>query len=395
VMLRPLPYREPERLVMIQWQNLKSGGKGDRVSPDVFYAWKKNNHVFEEMATFAVWDPRTLSGEGAPEQVEVHMVSANFFPMLGVRPALGRLFTEKEDMPQAGKTDGPYGERVAILSHSLWQRRFGDDPGILGNTIPFDGVGHIVTGVMQPGFQVNELSADVWAPFGLDPAKSYIGDGFGFFCRTVARLKTGVTPEQAREDLKLATGELQQKFPVVITGYAPYVTPLDQLAVGDIGRTLYALLGAVGFVLLIACANVANLRLAQAASREKEIAIRTSLGASRMRLIRLLLIENLFLSTLGGALGLLLAFSLVKLLVALGPANIPRLAELDALPLDGRVLGFALVVSMLAGVISGLAPEIFLPGKTWTNAISRVIRSSSRLCIFFRRTALPRCRTFL
>ncbi len=357
VTLRPLPYRDPERLVVVQWQNLKSGVRNDRVSPDVYHAWKKNNHVFEEMAVFAVWDSQTLSDEGAPEPVYVHMVSANFFPMLGVRPALGRFFTEKEDAPQAtGKIDSPHGERVVILSHGLWQRRFGGDPGILGKTIRIDGVGHTVVGVMQPGFRFNELAADVWVPFGLDPAKSYLEAGFGVFCWTLARLKAGVTPEQAREDLKPATGELQQKFPAIMSGYAPYVTPLDKRVIGEIGRTLWALQGAVLFVLLIACANVANLRLAQAASREKEIAIRASLGASRARLIRLLLTENLILAALGGVLGLLLAFSLVKLLVALGPSNIPRLAELGALPVDGRVLGFTLGVSMLAGIISGLAP---------------------------------------
>jgi putative ABC transport system permease protein len=357
VMLRPLPYRNPERLVTVQWQNLRSGVRGDRVSPDVFHEWKKNNHAFEEMAVFVALDQKTLSGEEAPEQVDVHLVSANFFPMLGVRPALGRLFSEKEDMPQgAGKIEMPHGDRVVILSHGLWQRRFGGDPGILEKTIHIDGVGHTVIGVMPPGFRFNEAPADVWAPLGLDPAKSYIGDGFGVFCRTTARLKAGVTPDQAREDLKLTIGQLQQKFPEIITGYAADVVPLDKQMIGDIDRALYALLGAVGFVLLIACANVANLRLAQAACREKEIAVRASLGANRGRLIRLLLTENLVLAMLGGALGLLLAFSLVKLLVALGPTNIPRLTELDALPLDGKVLGFTLGVSLLAGIISGVAP---------------------------------------
>jgi putative ABC transport system permease protein len=357
VTLRPLPYREPERLVVVQWQNLKSGARSDRVSPDVFHEWKKYNSVIEEMATFVALDQKTLGGEGAPDQVDVHLVSANFFPMLGVRPAMGRLFSEKEDMPQAaGEKESPHGDRVVILSHGLWQRRFGGDPGILEKTIHIDGMGHTVIGVMPPGFRLNELSADAWVPLGLDPAKSYIAAGFGVFCRTLARLKAGVTPEQAREDLKLTTGQLRQKFPAMIIGYSPHVVPLDKHVIGDIGRTLHALLGAVVFVLLIACANVANLRLAQAASREKEIAVRASLGASRMRLIRLLLTENLVLSALGGALGLGLAFLLVKLLVALGPTNIPRLAELGVLPVDGRVLGFTLGVSMLAGIISGLAP---------------------------------------
>jgi putative ABC transport system permease protein len=357
VTLRPLPYRDPERLVMVKWRNLKSGVSGHRVSPDIFHEWKKNNRVFEEMAAAFALDQRTLTGAGAPEPINIHQVSANFFPMLGVGPTLGRLFSEKEDMPQAtGETEAPHGDRVVILSHGLWQRRFGGDQGILEKTIHIDGVGHTVIGVMSPGFRFNETPADMWVPLGLDPAKSYLAARFGHFCMAPARLKAGVTPEQAREDLKLTLGQLQQKFPAIITGYAADVAPLDKQVVGDIDRTLYALLGAVGFVLLIACANVANLRLAQAASREREIAVRASLGASRLRLIRLLLIENLVLAALGGALGLLLAFMLVKLLVALGPANIPRLAELDAAPVDGLVLGFTLGVSMLAGIISGLAP---------------------------------------
>ncbi|MBO0723956.1 MAG: ABC transporter permease [Blastocatellia bacterium] len=352
VTLRPLPYREPERLVTIKWQNLKTGVLGSRVSPDVFHEWRKNNHVFEEMAAAVALDQRTLTGMAQPEPVNVHQVSANFFPMLGVRPALGRFFSEKEDLPQAtGKTEAPHGDRVAILSHGLW-RRFGADSGILGKTIQLDGVGHTVIGVLQPGFRFNEESADLWVPLGLDPAKSYWAAGFGNFCTAPARLKAGVTIEQAQEDVKAITGALHEQFP----GYTGYVLPLDKQVIGDINRTLYALLGAVFFVLLIACANVANLRLAQASVREKEIAIRASLGATRLRLIRLLLTENLVLAMLGGALGLLLAFSLVKLLVALGPTNIPRLAELDALPLDGRVLGFTLGVSFLAGIISGLAP---------------------------------------
>lgn len=357
VMLRPLPYPEPDRLVMVMLQSLKTGRRGNRWSPDVLNEWKKNNRVFAEMAAVYALDQQTLTGVGAPEQVQSHQVSAGFFPMLGVQPVLGRVFSEKEDMPHVvGKEEPPHGDRVAILSYGLWQRRFGGDPGILEKTVQLDGVGHTVIGVMPRGFRFNEEPADVWVPLGLDPAKSYIEAGFGFFIWVPARLKAGVTLEQAREDLKLTFGQLQQKFPTLLTSYSVDVAPLDKQVIGDINRTLLALLGAVGFVLLIACANVANLRLAQAASREKEIAVRASLGASRMQLIRLLLTENLVLALLGGVIGLLLAFLLVKLLVALGPTNIPRLSELDALPLDWRVLGFTLGVSMLAGIISGLAP---------------------------------------
>jgi putative ABC transport system permease protein len=359
VTLRPLPYREPERLVMVQWENLKSGRQSTRVSPDIFHEWRKNNHVFEEMAAAVALDQRALTGGAQPEPVIVHQVSANFFPMLGVGAAMGRVFSEKEDRPQAtGETELPHGDRVVILSHRLWQQRFGGDPGMLEKTIHLDGIAHTVIGVLPPGFRFNEESADVWVPLGLDEAKSYLAARFGHFCTSPARLKPGITPEQASEDLKLTISQLQQNFPSIVTGYAALVVPLHKQVVGDINRTLFTLLGAVGFVLLIACANVANLRLAQSAAREKEIAVRASLGASRMRLVELLLTENLVLACFGGALGLLLAFSLVKLLVALGPTNIPRLAELDASPLDGRVLGFTLGVSMLAGIISGIVPAL-------------------------------------
>jgi len=195
VMLRPLPYREPEKLVMVWEQNLKSG-RQSRVGPDNFHEWRKNNHVFEEMAAVAALDQRTLTGGAAPEQVQLHQVSANFFPMLGIQPALGRVFSEKEDMPQAtGKTESPYGDRVVILSHGLWQRRFGGDPGILGKSVHLDGVGHTVIGVLPHGFKFNEESADVWVPLGLDPAKSYFAAGFGRFLWIPARLKAGVKLE--------------------------------------------------------------------------------------------------------------------------------------------------------------------------------------------------------
>jgi putative ABC transport system permease protein len=356
VMLRPLPYREPESLVMVWQQNLKTGRQG-RVWPDNFPDWRKNNHVFEEMAAIFALDQRTLTGTAAPEQVQVHEVSANFFPMLGVQPALGRFFSEQEDMPQAmGKTEAPHGERVAILSHGTWQRRFGGDDGVLGKTIHLDGVGHTVIGVLPSGFRFNEEPTDVWIPLGLDPAKDYYTNGFGTFLWVAARLKSGVTLDQAREDMKVIMSQLRQKRPALNSNIGVEIVPFKKQVIGEIDRTLLALLGAVGFVLLIACANVANLRLAQSACREKEIAIRASMGASRARLIRLLLIENLIPAAMGGALGLLLAFSLVKLLVALRPANIPRLVELDAMPVDGRVLAFTLGVSMLAGIISGLAP---------------------------------------
>src|SRR5262249_43626525 len=190
VLLRPLPYREPERLVMVWERHFKSGRDRARAAPDNFLDWRKNNHVFEEMAAVFALSPKTLSGDGTPEQVQCHQVSANFFPLLGVRPELGRAFSQKEDLPHVvAKEEMPHGDRVVILSHSLWQRHFGGDPGILGKTVQLDRQSHTVIGVLPPGFRFMDQPADVWMPLGLDPAKDYFAAGFGRFLWAPARLK--------------------------------------------------------------------------------------------------------------------------------------------------------------------------------------------------------------
>jgi putative ABC transport system permease protein len=353
VLLRPLNYREPERLVMVWETHLKSGRDRAPVGPNNFLDWQKNNRVLEEIAAVFTFDQKTFSVVGEPEQVQCHKVSANFFPLLGVEAFLGRTFTQQEDAPHTVRPEEPpHGDRVVILSYALWQRRFGGDPAVLGKTVHLDRVGHTVIGILPPDFRFMDKPADVWTPLGLDPAKDY-RPILGRFLWVPARLKAGVTLQQAREEMSIISERLRQQYPAFNNGWGVNVVPLGEQVIGDVGRTLLILLGAVGFVLLIACANVANLRLAQGAAREKELAIRASLGAGRIQLIRLLLIENILLAALGGALGLLLAFCLVKLLVVLEPANIPRLLETN---LDGRVAGFTLAVSLIAGVISGLAP---------------------------------------
>jgi putative ABC transport system permease protein len=353
VQLRPLPYREPDRLVMLFEHNLRSGRDRVRVAPNNFLDWQKSNHVFEEVAAVSAIDQKTLSGTGEPEQVQFHQTSANFFPLLGVEAYLGRTFAPQEDAPhKVEEEQSPHGDRVVVLSYGLWQRRFGGDSAILGKTVQLDRVGHTVIGVLPPGFHFMNQPADVWVPLGLNPAYDFRAK-WGRFLWVPARLKAGVTAQQARAEMSIIAKQLEQQYPAFNAGWGVNVVPLDKQVIGDIGRTLLVLLGAVLFVLLIACANVANLRLAQGAAREKEMAIRASLGAGRLRLIRLLLTENILLAALGGALGLLLAFYLVKFLVALEPANIPRLSEID---LDGRVVVFTLCVSLLAGVVSGLVP---------------------------------------
>jgi putative ABC transport system permease protein len=352
VQLRPLPYRDPERLVMVLEHHLKTG-RDRMVAPNNFLDWQKSNRVFEGIAAAFTLGQKTLSGTGEPEQVQFHQVTANFFPLLGVEAYLGRTFAQQEDAPHKVQDEEmPHGDRVIILSYGIWQRRFGGDPAILGKTVQLDRVGHTVVGVLPPGFRFLDQPADVWVPLGLDPAKDYRAK-FGRFLSVPARLKEGVTLQQAREEMKIIGEQLQQQFPGYNNGWSVSVVPLDKQVIGDIGRTLLVLFGAVFFVLLIACANVANLRLAQGVAREKEMATRASLGAGRLRLIRLLLTENILLAALGGALGLLLAFYLVELLIALEPSDIPRLAEID---LDGRVVVFTLCVSLLAGIVSGLLP---------------------------------------
>src|SRR5215510_1410007 len=201
VLFRPLPYREPERLVMIWEHDIKNGPSQQRAAPNNFLEWKKNNRVFEEMAAVNSLTPKTLSGAGAPEQVKCHQVSANFFPLLGVEAALGRTFSQKEDMPHTvAKQEGPHGDRVVILSHDLWERYFGGDPKVMGKTVLLDREGHTIIGVLPPAFRFMDQSADVWIPLGLDPAKDYHAAGFGRFLWVPARLKPGVTLEEAQQE---------------------------------------------------------------------------------------------------------------------------------------------------------------------------------------------------
>ena len=284
-----------------------------------------------------------LTGVGEPEEIRAAIVSINFFQVIGVDPRLGRGFTAEEEQPGS--------DRVVILSHALWQRRFGGDPGILNKTISLSGESNIVVGIMPPGFQFPE-NTDMWRP--LAPNDGMRAARFGFFLPVVGRLKPGVTRAQAQADLDVIANQIEQQFPDM-AGYGVNVVPVLEQTVGAIRRTLMILFGAVMFVLLIACANVANLLLARAAGRHREVAVRAALGAGRWRIVRQLLTESMLLAVLGGALGVLLAWWGLRLLVDLSPANIPRLENIR---LDGRVLWFTLGLSLLTGLIFGLAPAL-------------------------------------
>jgi predicted permease len=348
VLLRPLPYADPDRIMTV----LHDGS--DPVAPANYLDWKAQNHVFERMAAAQIgWDAN-LTGSGHPEPIKTMQVSADMFPLLGVRPLLGRTFLPEED--------GPGGARVVVLGHALWQRRFGSDPDLVGRSIAIDDQAFRVVGVMPPGFQFAPFwarDAELWGPIGPTWAPhnlaGRIADRDGGSLRVFARLRSGVTRAQAQAEMDLISRRLERQYPATNKRLTVAVDPLHEKAVGKVRRPLLILLGAVGFVLLIACANVANLLLARSITRRKEIAVRIALGAGRGRLVRQMLTESVLLALLGGGLGVLVAGWSVQFLVALSPASLPRV---DTVSLDGQVLGFALAISVLTGLAFGIVPAL-------------------------------------
>ncbi|MCI0486607.1 MAG: ABC transporter permease [Blastocatellia bacterium] len=346
VLIQPPPYQNPDRLVMV-WETLPSAGITQNTpAPAVYYSWREQNRVFEDMAAFTT-TTFNLTGREQPEKLNGLRVSASFFPMLGVEPVLGRAFLAEEDQPGARK--------VVLISHNLWQRRLGADPDIAGKTITLNDQSVTVVGVMPRGFQFILPETDVWSPIAFTAKEA---ESLSHYLWVVARLKPEATYQQAQSEIDAITARFfqqadqQSSDPVAI---GANVVPLREQLSGDLWPALLILFSAAGFVLLIACSNVANLMLARAASRQKEIAVRLALGAGRSRLIRQLLTESLLLAGAGGAAGLALAFWGVDLLVSLMP---DRIAQLETAHVDLNVLGFAMVLSLLTGVVFGLVPAL-------------------------------------
>ena len=345
VLLRPLPYKEPDRLIRVWESNPGRGWPEFSTSAPNFKDWQKQQTVFEQLAAQEL-STFNLAGDGPPERIAAASVTANLFPMLGATPALGRSFLPEEE--QAGH------DRVVILSHGLWQRRFGGDQTLPGKTIRLNGESYTVVGIMPADFQSTGMR-ELWTPLVLDPAREpWRADRSNHNLSVFGRLKAGVTLDQAVTEMNAVAARLEQQYPQSNAGWGVRLrTFYDWIVYKEIRLSMLVLFAAVGFVLLIACANVANLLLVLAGARQREMAIRIALGGSRARLGRQLLTESLLLAGLGGCAGVLLALWGVALVAGSKVLNIPRLNETR---LDGKVLGFTLVISMITGIVFGLAP---------------------------------------
>lgn len=341
--LRALPYRDAHRLVALWGNNSNTKSDRDALAPDTLKDYIAGMKSFEEVAGFSPRWSFALFGEGEPQRLFGYFASASAFPMLGVQPIAGRTFTKEEDQPQ--------GAPVILISYRLWQNRYGGREDVLGKTIRVDSGTATVIGVLPASFRWEHDDADIWYPIAQNPLW-----GRGRIARLfeiVGRLKPGVSAEQAEAEAQTLAAGLAAQYPANYKGITARIVPLQEDRTSTVRLTLFVLLGAVGLVLLVACANVANLVLARATGRFREVAIRTALGANRAHILRELLTESTLLAFLGGAAGTLLAWAVVRLLLVIAPADLPRRAEIA---LDPMALLFTAALSLLTGVLCGMFP---------------------------------------
>jgi putative ABC transport system permease protein len=346
-LLRGLPYKEPDRLVHL-WERKpqQEFSKREFSYPD--YQDYQQNNVFEGLGAYT-GGGAILTGLGEPERIAAPRVSANFFSVLGVDPFIGRTFQQGEDTPN--------GPRVTVLTYGYWQRRFGGDNGVLGRAITINGESYTIVGVLPASFQFALRNSDLWLPY--QPTQNQLTRRFLHGTNLIARLKPGVTAEQAQSEMNIIASRIELQFNDSHAGTIARVVPLQEEIVGTVRPILLVLLAAVAFVLLIACANVASLVLTRSLARQKEVAVRAALGASRWRVVRQLLTESLLLSLAGGAAGLFIAYWGVPALVATLPENQPNaLPFLKSLQIDYGILGFSFALSLLTGIVFGIAPAL-------------------------------------
>jgi predicted permease len=368
VLLKPLPYPDPERLVSV-WQTAPGIGITDlNASPSDYFTFREENRTFQY---FGIWtgDSVSVTGLAAPEQVPGLDVSSGTLEALGVQPTLGRWFTLKDETHGSPET--------VILTHGYWQRKFGGDASVIGRRLVADGKAREIIGVMPPTFRFLDEKPDLIFPFQFDRAKIFLGN---FSYQAIARLKPGVTLAQANADVGRMIPMVTTEFPPP-PGFSaklfeaahiqPSLRPLRQDVIGDLGKVLWVLMTSIGVVLLIACANVANLLLVRAEGRQQELAIRTALGADSAQIAREFLMESVFLGVLGGAVGLGLAYGALRLLIRLAPPSLPRIENIT---IDPAVLLFTLVLSLMAGVLVGLMPVF----KFATPSVMATLRAGSR-----------------
>jgi putative ABC transport system permease protein len=383
VLLKALPYHDPDHIVFVWIYSSKRKLAEDKLPapPADYLDWKNQNQVFEAMSAFQS-NPFTLTGSGDPERIDGVRGTGDFFKILGVNAALGRTFGPGDDQP---------GNQVVVLSDALWKRQFGADPAIVGKKIILNGDAHEVIGVMGKDFTFPQGTAmpaylqfptepQLWTPLSFNGKLAK--DRSTFNLSVMARLKPGVTLPEAKLNMDGIANNIDEQFRKKY-GMITLLFPMREQLVGDVRTALLVLLGAVGLVLLVACANVANLYLSRSLKRQKEMAVRSALGGGLKRLVRLILTESLVLAILGGLLGLLLAYGGMKFLLSISPNSIPRVTEIG---IDGRVLAFTFVASLLTGIISGIVPAL----QVFRTDLNTLLRDEARSTTGSRRTRRTR-----